>query len=151
MTLKNRVKLEFLSRPENVALARVAVATVASEVDFNLSDIEEIKVAVSEAVSNAVIHGYGEQTNGTISLTIKLFSDRLEVIVEDYGKGIEDLDQALHPCSGTDDPEHLGLGFIFMRTFMDEVDVWSEVGRGTTVKLVKMLPGNCKVQDCTGN
>lgn len=151
MALKNRVKLEFLSRPENVALARVAVATVASEVDFNLSDIEEIKVAVSEAVTNAVIHGYGERTNGTISLTIKLFSDRLEVIVEDYGKGIEDLEQALHPCSESEDPERLGLGFIFMKTFMDEVDVWSEVGKGTTVKLVKMLPGSCRAQDCAGS
>ncbi|MGB9791191.1 MAG: ATP-binding protein, partial [Thermacetogeniaceae bacterium] len=75
MALRNRVRMEFLSRPENVALARVAVATVASEVDFNLSDIEEIKVAVSEAVSNAVIHGYAERTNGIINLTIKLFTD----------------------------------------------------------------------------
>lgn len=150
MGLRNRVKLEFLSRPENVALARIAVATIASEVDFNLSDIEEIKVAVSEAVSNAVIHGYEERANGIITLTVKLFADRLEIFVEDSGKGIEDLNRALQPGSGTD-PERMGLGFVFMKSFMDEVDVWSEVGKGTRVKLVKMLPGVCKVQDCVSN
>ncbi len=150
MGLRNKVKLEFLSRPENVALARVTVATVAAEVDFNLSDIEEIKVAVSEAVSNAVIHGYEEQTNGIITLTVKLYTDRLEIIIEDAGKGIEDLNRALQPGSGSD-PERMGLGFVFMKSFMDEVDVWTEVGKGTRVKLVKSLPGVCKIQNCVRN
>lgn len=140
MKLRNRMKLEFLSRPENVSLARVAVAAFAAEVDFNLSDLEEIKVAVSEAVSNAIVHGYEENPTGTVFLAANLYQDVLEIIVEDRGKGIPDLERALQPGASTD-PERMGLGFIFMKSFMDEVDVWSEAGRGTRVKLVKILPG----------
>jgi stage II sporulation protein AB (anti-sigma F factor) len=135
------MKLEFLSCSENVGLARVAVASFASEVDFNLSDLEEIKVAVSEAVSNAVIHGYEGAKTGTVRLSASLFDDALEIVVEDDGKGIVDVEQAMLPGTGSD-PERLGLGFVFMKSFMDEVDVWTEVGKGTRVKLLKSLPVN---------
>jgi stage II sporulation protein AB (anti-sigma F factor) len=144
------MKLEFLSRPENVSLARVAIATFATEVDFNLSDLEEIKVAVSEAVSNAIVHGYEEKPTGTILVTANLYQDVLEIIVEDEGKGIADLTQALQP-GGNADPERMGLGFVFMKSFMDEVDVWSELGQGTRVKLVKILPGTQRTQKYAEN
>lgn len=150
MSLRNRVRLDFLSRPENVGLARVVAASFASEVDFDLSEIEEIRVAVSEAVTNAIVHGYEQMPGGVITLTLSLYDDLLEIIVEDAGKGIADLNAALRAGVGSD-PEHLGLGFTFMKTFMDDVDVWTEVGRGTRVKLTKVLPGDRSLKGCVEN
>lgn len=141
MKIRNRMKLEFLSCSENVGLARVAVATFASGVDFNLSDLEEIKVAVSEAVSNAIIHGYQGASTGAVILSASLTDGNLEIEVEDTGQGIADLEQAMLPGNGSD-PERLGLGFVFMKSFMDDVNVWTEVGRGTRVKLIKSFPVN---------
>ncbi|HHV35739.1 MAG TPA: anti-sigma F factor [Syntrophomonadaceae bacterium] len=145
MRLRNRMKLELLSLPGNVRLARIAVAAFASEVDYNVSDLEEIKVAVSEAVSNAITHGYQQKKDGVISLTATLFTDALEIVVQDHGKGIDDLEQAFEPNSSSD-PERMGLGFVFMRSFMDKVDVVSEPGQGTTVKLRKKLPDKVQAE-----
>ena len=139
--IRNQMRLEFLSCSENVGLARVAVTSFASGVDFNLSDLEEIKVAVSEAVSNAVIHGYEGRTTGMVRLSASLTGEALEIVVEDDGKGILDVEQAMLPGTGSD-PERLGLGFVFMKSFMDEVDVQTEVGKGTKVKLLKSLVVN---------
>ncbi len=144
MERRNQMKLELLSMPKNVKLARVAVAAFASELDYNVSDLEEIKVAVSEAVSNAIIHGYENQTDGIFTLTVTLFENSLEIVIEDQGKGIQDLKSALEPSPGTD-PERMGLGFTFMRSFMDGLDVESEVGRGTKVIMHKNLPDNLNV------
>lgn len=137
--LYNRMKLEFLSRPENVSLARIAVASFTSAVDFNVNELEEIKVAVSEAVSNSIIHAYGGDVVGVITLTAELSSSTLEITVEDQGVGIEDLDRALEPSADADS-ERMGLGFVFMRSFMDEVDVVSQPGLGTKIRLLKKLP-----------
>ena len=139
--IRNQMRLEFLSCSENVGLARVAVAAFASGVDFNLSDLEEIKVAVSEAVSNAMIHGYEGATTGTVRLSASLSNEDIEIVVEDDGKGNPDVELAMLAGTGSD-PERLGLGFVFMKSFMDEVDVRTEVGKGTRVKLLKSLPGN---------
>jgi stage II sporulation protein AB (anti-sigma F factor) len=136
--LYNRMKLEFLSRPENVSLARIAVASFSSAVDFNVSELEEIKVAVSEAVSNAIIHGYGGEADGVITLTAELSKTTLEITVEDQGVGIEDIDNALEPGAAADS-ERMGLGFVFMKSFMDEVDVVSQPGLGTKIRLLKKL------------
>jgi stage II sporulation protein AB (anti-sigma F factor) len=141
LMIRNRMSLEFLSCSENVGLARVAVTAFASGVDFNLNDLEEIKVAVSEAVSNAIIHGYEGESTGTVRLSASLSNEALEIVVEDTGKGILDLEQAMLPGTGSD-PERLGLGFVFMKSFMDDVDVWTEVGKGTRVRLLKSLPGS---------
>jgi len=139
--IRNQMRLEFLSCSENVGLARVAVTSFASGVDFNLSDLEEIKVAVSEAVSNAVIHGYEGRKTEIVRLSASLTDEALEIVVEDDGKGILDVEQAMLPGTGSD-PERLGLGFVFMKSFMDEVEVRTEVGKGTGVKLLKSLPAN---------
>jgi stage II sporulation protein AB (anti-sigma F factor) len=139
--IRNQMRLEFLSCSENVGLARVAVTSFASGVDFNLSDLEEIKVAVSEAVSNAVIHGYEGRNTEIVRLSASLTDEVLEIVVEDDGKGILDVEQAMLPGTGSD-PERLGLGFVFMKSFMDEVEVRTEVGKGTSVKLLKSLPAN---------
>lgn len=147
MRLRNRMKMELMSIPENVGLARIAVAAFASEVDFDVSELEEIKVAVSEAVSNAIIHGYEESANGVITLTATLLSNVLEIVVEDQGKGIAGLERVLEPGSSAGDPERMGLGFVFMRSFMDEVDVASEPGHGTRVRMAKKIPGEPQAEN----
>lgn len=135
----NSMRLEFLSLKENLGLARVAVASFAAQLDFTLNDLEEIKVAVSEAVTNAIVHGYENKAIGLIRITCNLYSDALEIIVTDDGKGMEDVTRALEPGTAQNG-EHVGLGFIFMRSFMNEVDVESTPGKGTNVRLVRRLP-----------
>ncbi len=135
----NHIKLEFPSIAGNVRLARVTVAAFASELDYDVSVLEEIKVAVSEAVTNAIVHGYQKDPQGIVTLTASLYDSNLEIVVEDRGKGIDNLDQALEPGEGTD-PERMGLGFVFMRTFMDELEV------GTKVIMRKKLPSEVKAK-----
>jgi len=132
------MKLEFLSIPANVAFARVTVAAFASQLDFTLSDLEEIKVAVSEAVGNSIIHGYENAPDKIVKVYAALTGDTLEVKVEDSGKGIEDVNLALQPAYSTD-PERLGLGFVFMQSFMDSLQVESTPGRGTLIKMSKRV------------
>lgn len=129
------LELRLPSRPENVGVARVAVAAFAAQLPFTLSELEEIKVAVSEAVTNAVVHGYG---HGRGVVTIRAGHDgrRLWVEVADSGRGIADIEQARQPAFSTD-PERMGMGFAFMEAFMDQVDVESAPGAGTTVRLYK--------------
>jgi len=130
----NKAVLEFSSRAENVAFARVTVATFVSQVDFTLPDLEEIKVAVSEAVSNAIIHGYENNPDQVVRLEISIADEYMELVVIDRGKGIEDIEKALEPAFSTD-PERMGLGFSFMQSFMDKFNVQSEPGKGTRVKM----------------
>jgi len=135
---KNQVILEFLSNPANVAFARVAVAAFASQLDYTLADLDEIKVAVSEAVGNSIIHGYENEAGKMVRITASLIDDRLEVAVEDDGKGIVDIDQAMQPAFSSD-PERMGLGFVFMQSFMDTLQVVSAPGRGTRVLMTKKI------------
>lgn len=137
MATNNRIKMTFPSHSENVGIARITAAAFAAQVDLTLNDIEEIKVAISEAVSNAVIHGYGD-TIGDIEFEMFLQDDVLEFTVTDYGQGIVDIDMARQP-SYSSDPERMGLGFVFMESFMDKLIVESELGKGTTVRMVKKL------------
>ncbi|MDW7673037.1 MAG: anti-sigma F factor [Bacillota bacterium] len=137
----NFVRMELLSCPENVGLARVAIASFAAQLEMTINDLEELKVAVSEAVSNSVIHGYNNQPIGVIRITANLYEETLEIIIEDDGKGIEDIDQATKPAYSTV-PERMGLGFVFMNSFMDEVIVNSTVNQGTQVILRKLLTAN---------
>ncbi|MTV49299.1 anti-sigma F factor [Heliobacillus mobilis] len=136
MKHKNTVKLEFPSIPDNVALARVVVGTMLANMDFTLTDVDDVKVAVSEAVSNAVLHGYQNRSNGLVYLTITAEPEGLEIIVEDYGRGIHDVEKALEPAFSTL-PERMGMGFVFMKSFMDKLEIDSQVGRGTRVRMFK--------------
>lgn len=136
MTKRNQISLEVRSLPENVGLARLTVAAFASQLDFTISEIEEIKVAVSEAVSNAVIHGYEGKEDQTVRIVAAIEGDTLEITVEDRGRGIEDVALARQPSYSTD-PERMGLGFVFMESFMDTLDVQSEVNEGTRVRMTK--------------
>lgn len=135
MGKRNRMSLTFDSRSENVGIARVTAAAFAAQIEFTLPEIDEIKVAISEAVSNSVIHGYNN-LDGQIELTMELFDNYLEFTITDWGKGIADVEQARQPAWSTE-PERMGLGFVFMESFMDELEVSSTVGKGTRVRMVK--------------
>ncbi|MBP2625592.1 MAG: anti-sigma regulatory factor, serine/threonine protein kinase [Firmicutes bacterium] len=137
MAIKNQIKIYLQSLSENVAIARVTAAAFAAQIDFTLNEIEEIKVAVSEAVTNVIIHGYEEQ-QGQIQVIMNLYENKLEYIIADNGKGIADIALARQP-SYSSDPERMGLGFAFMESFMDELDVSSEVNKGTTVRMAKKI------------
>lgn len=135
---RNYVRFEFPGLPENVAFCRVAVAAFASQLDFTLDDLEEIKVATSEAVSNAIIHGYQNQPEGVVRVSVFMDEDGVEIRVEDRGVGIANVELAMQP-SYTTCEDRVGLGFSFMQSFMDRVEVISEVNRGTLVRLFKAL------------
>ena len=113
----------------------MAVASFAAQLPFTWAELEEIKVAVSEAVTNAVVHAYPGGP-GPVRVRVRLEEGALVAEVEDEGVGIADVEQA-RQTSFTTDPERMGLGFTFMDSFMDGVEVWSEPGRGTRVTLVK--------------
>jgi stage II sporulation protein AB (anti-sigma F factor) len=141
MAIKNQVKMSIQSLSENVGIARITAAAFAAQLDFTLNEIEEIKVAVSEAISNSVIHAYCGQPDGMIDFIMNLYDDKIEYIVSDAGKGIADIHLARQPSYSTD-PERMGLGFVFMESFMDELDILSEPNQGTTVKMAKKLQSN---------
>jgi len=145
MKAKNEVKLEIVANSVNVGVARVVAATFSAQLDFTLNTLEEIKVAISEAVSNAIIHGYGNKGEGTVYITIRLFDDYIEFRIVDHGCGIEDINQVRQPTYSSD-PERMGLGFVFMESFMDKVEIWSEVGKGTTVQMIKTLVSDREAQ-----
>ncbi|MGE5529257.1 MAG: anti-sigma F factor [Patescibacteria group bacterium] len=130
-----RVIVDLPSRPENVSLARVIVAAFAARLDFTVAETEEISVAVSEAVSNSVIHGYGNGP-GRIRLEMSADGEMLEVVVADRGAGIANVDQARQPAFTTRE-DRMGLGFVFMESFMDELQVCSAPGEGTKVTMRK--------------
>ena len=137
MAIKNKVSMSFLSLSENVGIARLAAASFAAQLDFTINEIEEIKVAISEAVSNSVIHGYGEIV-GDIDFNMILYDNKIEYTIIDYGRGIENIELARQPAYSTD-PERMGLGFVFMESFMDELEIKSEYGQGTTVRMCKKI------------
>lgn len=134
----NQFKLEFRSRPENIGFARVAVAAFATQLDFTLSEVEDIKGAVSEAVTNAIIHGYSGNPEGVVTIHGAIYDNQLEIVVEDNGVGIENVSTVLQPGFSTL-PDRLGLGFSFMQSFMHTVEVRSQPGRGTRVIMTKHL------------
>ncbi|MDR1616840.1 MAG: anti-sigma F factor [Syntrophomonadaceae bacterium] len=135
MNVKNYVRFEFFSCPENVSFARSSVGAFAAQLSCTLNDIEEIKLVVSEAVSNSIIHGYDNRPNEKIMVTVSIgYDNSLEIAVEDFGKGIEDVEQAMEPAFSSD-ATRMGMGFTFMKSFMDTVNVISEVDKGTTVRL----------------
>jgi stage II sporulation protein AB (anti-sigma F factor) len=132
---ENRMFLRLSCVPSNVGVARIAVATFAASLDFTVPDIEELKVAVSEAVSNCVLHAYPD---GQGDVTVEAYpeGDSLVILVEDRGVGIPDLDKAREP-GYTTAPDHMGLGLSFMESFTDELSISSTKGAGTKVRMLK--------------
>ncbi len=143
--LLNETKIQFLSLSVNEGFARSAAAAFASQADPTVQEISEIKTAVSEAVTNAIVHGY-RNTVGTVELTLRRYSGEiLYISVKDKGSGIADIDQAMTPLFTTAaEEERSGLGFSVMESFMDRLRVKSSVGKGTTVTMEKKLSRRVK-------
>ena len=135
----NYVRLEFYAKDCNVSAARLAAASFGAELGFSFSDLEEIKVAVSEAVSNAMIHGYCGDESRLVEVTFTVSEGVFEIIVKDDGVGIADVKKAMEPAYSTLS-DHMGLGFVFMSSFMDGLDVQSAPGVRTTVRMQKRCP-----------
>ena len=137
MVEKNSMRLEFLSKSNNESFARVVVAAFASQLDPTLEELSDVKTAVSEAVTNAIIHGY-EYGEGVVIVEAVIENNRIEICIEDKGNGIADIDKAMEPFyTSKPNLERSGMGFTVMETFMDELSVESHVGKGTKVKMVK--------------
>lgn len=135
----NRMKMIFESNSENEALARMVAATFIMPLDPTLEEINDVKTAVSEAVTNAIIHGY-EDTKGNVHMECEMRNDILVITIKDKGKGIENVEQAMEPMYTTK-PEkgRSGMGFMFMSIFMDSLKVQSAKGMGTTVTMTKKI------------
>lgn len=137
--MDNRMKIEFLSKSANEGFARTSVAAFASQLDPTLEELSDIKTALSEAVTNAIIHGY-EDTMGTVTIACEIEGRDLTVTVGDEGKGIENLEQAMEPLyTSHPEMERSGMGFTVMETFMDSVDVHTKPGEGTQVIMKKSI------------
>lgn len=142
--MKNTMKTEFSAVAENESFARAAAAAFIMPLDPTVEELTEIKTAVSEAVSNSIIHGYGENHQAeeeTVVMECAVHSSgKVEILIEDKGVGIEDVKKAMEPLFSTGDgEERSGMGFTVMESFMDKLKVRSEKGKGTTVIMTKYL------------
>ena len=136
---ENKMQLEFLSKSNNEAFARITVAAFAAQLDPTIEELADIKTAVSEAVTNCIIHGY-EDTEGTVKVKARLLDNIIEIEIIDNGKGIEDIELARKPLYTTKgNLERSGMGFTIMESFMDEVEIHSVVGIGTRVVMKKII------------
>ena len=139
--MENRMTVRFSAIGSNEAFARAVAASFVAVMDPTVEELTEIKTGVSEAVSNAIIHGYREDPDGIVEVECRYGSDRrLVIIVRDWGCGIEDVEKAREPMftTGTSE-ERSGMGFTVMESFMDRVEVESEAGKGTAVTMIKRL------------
>ena len=139
----NQVTLQIKSIGENVSLVRMMAGGFLYAYDLTLDVLDEIKIALSEAVSNSMIHGYNNAENRIVTVTMAVQNRNLTIQVQDDGVGIADIAQAMEPAFSTRE-EHMGLGFVFMQTFMDDIDVFSEPRKGTTVIMHKKLPASAQ-------
>ena len=139
MKTQNQVTLEFPSRSANESFARTAAACFAAQLDPTLEELNDIKTAVSEAVTNAIVHAYPEQI-GKVALKLRLREDHsVEIVVRDWGIGIADVAQARTPMFTTGSEERSGMGFTIMESFMDQVKVRSAPGKGTSVTMRRKI------------
>lgn len=139
MSENNYIKLDFPSRSANEAFARTAAAAFAARLDPTMEELEDIKTAVSEAVTNAIVHAYPDSI-GRISMRLRILDkERLEISVRDWGRGIEDIKQAMEPLYTTGGEDRSGMGFTIMDSFMDTLRVRSTPGKGTTVTMIRFV------------
>lgn len=141
MQTLNRMTLRFESRSVNEAFARMTVAAFIAQLDPTLEELNDIKTVVSEAVTNAIVHGYRDKV-GEIVVSARLLEGGFaEIKVKDHGCGIPDIEQARQPLFTTGDAERSGMGFTIMESFSDKLRVRSAVGRGTTVTMLRQIVG----------
>lgn len=134
------MELAFLAVPENEAFARMVISAFLVRINPALSMISEVRTAVSEAVTNAVVHAYEGSGRGRIEMRASIDERRVLIEVEDFGRGIEDVGQAMQPFfTSQPDQERTGMGFSLMLSFMDGVQVESAAGKGTRIKMTKLI------------
>ena len=139
MKCENQMTLEFPSKSINESFARAAVACFAAQLDPTLDELGDIKTAVSEAVTNSIVHGYPD-TIGTITLRCRILAGNvLDIVIKDKGRGIENVEEARQPMSTTGGADRSGMGFTIMESFMTELKVSSQLGRGTTVHMKRKI------------
>ncbi len=139
MKFENYMTLEFPSKSCNEAFARSAVACFAAQMDPTLEELGDIRTAVSEAVTNCIVHAYPEGL-GTISLRCRMLKDNvLDIVIKDKGVGIPDVEQARRPAYTTGGSDRSGMGFTIMESFMTDLEITSRAGKGTTVHMRRKL------------
>ena len=135
----NEMKIEFMSKSNNEAFARISVAAFVAQLDPTIEEISDIKTAVSEAVTNCIVHGY-EEKEGIIKLICKIIGNSIIIEISDSGKGIENIEEAKKPLyTSKPNIERSGMGFTIMENFMDEINIESILGLGTKVTMKKMI------------
>lgn len=135
----NSAELTFISRSVNERFARMSVASFATQLDPTVEELAEIKTAVSEAVTNCIVHAYGSDL-GTIKMKMQLFdSNVLRITVRDFGRGIDDVEKAMEPCFSTGADDRAGMGFTIMESFSDRLRVSSKPGKGTKVVMERKI------------
>lgn len=138
--MSNILEVKFSAKSENESLSRVIVASFAAKLDPTIEELSDIKTAVSEAVTNAIIHGYDEDDSKFVYLRCEIEDRAIKVVVEDRGNGIEDVEEAMQPMYTSKlELERSGMGFSFMESFMDSLDVVSIKGEGTKVVMTKTI------------
>ena len=139
MKFDNYMILEFPSRSANEAFARSAVAYFAAQLDPNMDELGDIRTAVSEAVTNCIVHAYPDQL-GNITVRCRILKDNiLDIVVKDKGIGIPDVDQARRPSFTTGGSDRSGMGFTIMESFMNSLEITSSAGKGTTVHMRRKI------------
>ena len=139
MKFENYMTLEFPSKSTNEAFARSAVACFAAQLDPTMEELGDIRTAVSEAVTNAIVHGYPDEL-GTVTVRCRILKGHiLDIVVKDKGVGIRDIEQARRPMYTTGGSDRSGMGFTIMESFMTNLDITSEPGKGTTVHMRRKL------------
>ena len=134
----NKICIELMSKSQNEGFARVAVAAFVSQLDPTIEELSDVKTAVSEAVTNSIIHGYENKKEGIIRIEASISANEITIIVEDFGKGIDNIEQAMEPLyTSKPELERSGMGFTVMESFMDNLEVVSEDGKGTKVIMKK--------------
>lgn len=135
----NEMKLEFISKTNNEAFARITVAAFVSQLDPTIEELSDIKTAVSEAVTNSIIHGY-EDEEGIVKVSAKIFGSSVEIEISDNGKGIDNVEEAKKPLyTSKPNLERSGMGFTIMESFMDDIKVESALGLGTKITMKKRI------------
>ena len=142
---ENKVCIEFESRSQNEGFARVAVSAFVSQLDPTIEEISDVKTAVSEAVTNSIIHGYENYEKGIIKIESTISGREVSICITDFGKGIEDIDKAREPLyTSRPDLERSGMGFTVMESFMDTFSVENNRGKGVTIRMTKNIGGEQK-------
>ncbi|MBO5363971.1 MAG: anti-sigma F factor [Clostridia bacterium] len=137
--MENYMKLQFPAKARNEAFARAAAGAFAAQLDPTCEELADIKTAVSEAVTNAIVHGYAKKS-GQVEMVCKIVQEEFIVIIEDSGEGIENIPLAMQPLYSTvPGEERSGMGFTVMESFMDTLDVDSAPGKGTTITMTKRI------------